>query len=131
VTVSREGLALADRWVGTGQAVDLPGGGTAHLVAGYESIDGEFLYAVVEFVAGNADLDIPYQEATYIGMDGSQIANDPNSRIDPPPGVDLLAGERRVGVYAFEGATLPGRLVLQNVCDGASSTCTDVALPVG
>jgi hypothetical protein len=127
VTVSIDGEPLADRIVSAGQPVEMPGGGTAQVLYGYESIDGAFLWAVVEFQAGDADLRIPYQEASYVAADGSQIAHDPHKRIDPPPGFDLVAGEKRVAVYAFSEATMQGRIVFKNVCDSHSRTCTDVA----
>jgi len=131
VTVSIDGQPLAGHTAGDGESVEMPGGGAAQVLYGYESFDGAFLWAVVEFQAGDADLRIPYQEASYVGADGSRIAHDPHKRIDPGPGFDLVAGENSVAVYAFPEATRPGRIVFPHVCDGASRTCTDVAPPVG
>lgn len=131
VTVSIDGKPLADQIVGNGKAIEMPGGGTAQVLYGSEVGNGELLSAVVQFQAGNADLRIRYQDASYVDTDGAQIANDGHKRIDPPPGTDLLAGETSLAVYTFPKATMPGEIVIENVCDADTRSCSDVRLPLG
>jgi hypothetical protein len=127
VDAAVNGTHLAERIVGEGAPVDMPGG-TAKRLYGFKSSDGSNLYVVVELQAGDGNMRTPYS-ASYVGPNGAQVASDSSASIVPTG--DVLAGAKRVAVYTFMGAEMPGRLVFQDACDETFETCVDVTLPVG